>query len=144
MKSISAALALLLLAASPAQKPAVDSASTWMKQAAVALGGEARLRGIHAIEIDAVSAQYQREQSERPEGPWVATYTDFVDVRNYAADAIRRTARVRGYSAPDWVDNNAWTPETTTVIVGEVGLRRTGERWGPVGTPWDAGTLPMT
>jgi hypothetical protein len=144
MKLTSIPLALLLLAAAPVQKPAADRAAEWMKQSAEALGGEARLRGVHAVEIDGVSAQYQREQSERPEGPWVATYQDFVDVRNYDAGAIRRTARVRGYSTPDWIDNREWTPESATLIVDGVALRKMGERWLPGGAPWDAGTLPLT
>jgi hypothetical protein len=144
MKLTSASLAILLLALWPVQKPTRDRATAWMKQAADALGGEARVRGIHAIEVDGVSAQYQREQSERPEGPWVVTYSDFADVRNYAAGAIRRTARTRGYSAPDWVDNREWGPETTTLLVGDVGLRKTADRWLPAGNPWDVATMPMT
>jgi hypothetical protein len=144
MKPTSATLAILLLALSPVQRATRDRATAWMKQAANALGGEDRVRRIHAIEIDGVSAQYQREQSERPEGPWVATYTDFADLRNYDAGAIRRTTRVRGYSAPDWVDNREWGPETTTLIVDDVGLRKTADRWLPAGNPWDVATMPMT
>src|SRR4030095_5298471 len=79
MKLTSASLAILLLALWPVEKTTRDRWTALMKQGADALGGEARVRGIHAIEVDGVSAQYQREQSERPEGPWVVTYSDFAD-----------------------------------------------------------------
>lgn len=90
-----------------------------------------------------MSALRQREQSERPEGPWVTTFTDFTDVRNFRADAVKRTERVRGYATPDWVDNKEWTPESTTLIANGVGLRRANGTLVPAGTPWDLGALPL-
>jgi glyoxylase-like metal-dependent hydrolase (beta-lactamase superfamily II) len=124
------------------QAPA-DHTLTLLHQAADALGGEATLRSLKAIEMSGVSVWHQREQSERPEGPWVLTFNDFTDVRNLDADAVRRTVRVRGYNTPDWVANKEWTPDTTMVIVSGVGLRQTKDGLQPTDTPWDLGTLPI-
>jgi hypothetical protein len=101
------------------------------EQAANALGGEDRVRGNPRYRDRRSVGAIPARAIERPEGPWVATYTDFADLRNYDAGAIRRTTRVRGYSAPDWVDNRKWGPETTTLIVDDVGLRKTADRWLP-------------
>jgi len=120
-----------------------DRASTLLHGAAEALGGESALRAVSSIEIGGVSVWRQREQSERPEGPWVLTFYDFTDVRNFGADAIRRTTRTRGYSASDWVKNKDWDPESTLLIVNGVTFRKLKDRWQPSGTPWDAGTLPV-
>jgi hypothetical protein len=35
------------------------------------MGGDIVLRKLRAIEINGISVLYQREQSERPEGPWI-------------------------------------------------------------------------
>ena len=117
--------------------------SELLSGAAQALGGEAKLRSIAAVEVSGLSVWYQREQSERPEGPWVATYADFTDVRNFGADAVRRTSRARVYSTPDWVDNRDWTAESTTLVASGVGLRRTNGMLAPAGSPWDLGILPV-
>ncbi len=120
------------------------SPATLLKSAAEALGGEARLRALTGVEVSGISATFQREQSERPEGPWVVTYSEFTDLRNLPANAVRRTARARGYATPDWVDNAGWTSETTGLVVDDVGLRRGANgALTPAGTPWDLGILPV-
>jgi hypothetical protein len=123
--------------------PAPAQASVWLKRSAEALGGEDKLRKLTAIETDGMAVLYQREQSERPEGPWVTTYTDFNDLRSFGANAVRRRSRIRGYSTPDWVNNRDWQPETRTLVVDGVGLRRANDKWSPVATPWDLATLPL-
>jgi hypothetical protein len=126
-----------------AQTRGRDQAIAWLHEAAAAMGGEATLRAVEASTISGVAVSYQREQSERPEGPWVATYSDFTDVRIFATRTVRRTARVRGYSTPDWVDNADWTADTTTLIVDGLGLHKVNERWLPAETPWDLGLMPV-
>ncbi|HKV98432.1 MAG TPA: MBL fold metallo-hydrolase [Vicinamibacterales bacterium] len=120
-----------------------SSPAAWLAGAAQALGGAAALRSLTAVELSGVSVWRQREQSERPEGPWVATFTDFTDVRNFSADAVKRTQRVRGYSTPDWIDNKEWTPESTMLVAAGVGLRRANGALAPTSTPWDIGALPL-
>ena len=120
-----------------------DAARSWVQKSAGAMGGEAKLRALHAVEIDGMSVLYQREQSERPEGPWVATYSDFVDVRNFAAGVVRRRVRARGYSTPDWVNNREWQPDATLLIADGMTVRIAGDRLMPAGTSWDQDALPL-
>ncbi len=127
----------------PQPQASRDRAETLLHRAADALGGEATLRSLKSIETSGVSVWHQREQSERPEGPWVLTFYDFTDVRNFDADAVRRTSRVRGYSAADWVGSKDWDPESTTLIVNGVAFRRGSGELQPAGTPWDLGALPI-
>jgi hypothetical protein len=116
---------------------------TLLHQAAGALGGEATLRSTTAVAVDGVSVWHQREQSERPEGPWVLTFGDFSDVRDFASGAVRRSSRTRGYAATDWVSNKDWDPESTVLVVSGVAFRRANDRLQPTATPWDLGTLPL-
>src|SRR6476620_918748 len=101
-----------------------DRAVALLHQAAEALGGEAALRSTTAVELSGMSVWHQREQSERPEGPCVLTFADFTDTRSFAADAVRRTGRVRGYNTSDWVNNKDWDPDSTLLVVSGVGFRR--------------------
>jgi hypothetical protein len=142
--NIKSALFVVLCFPLSSQAPtASDPARQWVSQAAAALGGEQALRQISAVEMNGIAVQYQREQSERPEGPWFATYSDFTDVRNFTARAVRRTARTRGYSTPDWVNNRDWQPETTTLVIDGVGLRNSEGHWTSTRAPWDIASLPI-
>ena len=120
-----------------------SSAAAWLSGAAQALGGEEKLTSLAAVEVSGISVWHQREQSERPEGPWFATFTEFTDIRNITADAVRRTARMRGFSTPDWVDNTDWTPPSTTLVVAGIGLQRANGALALTSTPWDLGILPV-
>ena len=120
-----------------------DRAVALLHQAAEALGGEAALRSTTAVELSGMSVWHQREQSERPEGPWVLTFADFTDTRSFAADAVRRTGRVRGYNTSDWVNNKDWDPDSTLLVVSGAGFRRADDRLQPAPTPWDLATLPV-
>src|SRR5262245_48723837 len=145
---VSSALALvglLVFQRSPAadQSSSKPSAAEWVGRAAAALGGEDKLRSIGAVELSGVSMWHQREQSERPEGPWFATFWDFTDVRNIRADAVKRTARVRGFSSPDWIDNKEWSDASTTLVTGDAGVRLQNGAMTAAETPPDLGTLPL-
>jgi hypothetical protein len=119
------------------------SSAAWVARAIEALGGEGKLRSIDAVEVSGVSIWHQREQSERPEGPWLATFADFTDVRNLQADVVKRTARSRGFSTPDWVDNREWTEPVTTLFASDLALRPSNGTFTPAETPWDLGALPL-
>lgn len=125
------------------QARSASTALAWLATSAQALGGEERLRAFAAVEISGVSVWRQREQSERPEGPWFATFVDFTDVRNIRADVVRRTARTRGFSSPDWIDNKDWSDASTTLVASGVGLRTQNGSVTAAETPWDLGTLPL-
>lgn len=140
---VASALVALATSFAFAQRPAPDRARAWLHEAADAVGGESRLRAISASELSGLSVWQQREQSERPEGPWVETFNDFTDLRNFDANAIRRTTRARGYSTPDWVNNRDWLPDATILILAGVGLRRVDGHFEAAGTPWDVGAMPL-
>ena len=125
------------------QTPASSSVSAWLSGAAEAMGGEAKLRALGGVETSGVSVWYHREQSERPEGPWLTSFTDFTDVRSFGADAVRRTSRARGFSTNDWVDNTEWTSLSAILVTSGVGVSRTSSTFTPVGTPPDLAALPV-
>jgi hypothetical protein len=139
------ALSLLgsVLAASTlvlAQPGRVGNAHEWLKQSARAMGGETVLRELSAIDVSGISVLYHREQSERPEGPWVPTFTEFNDVRHLRAGVVRRTSRTRGYLTEDAV---AWSAESAIMIVDGVGTRKTDDRFASASLPWDVGAMPL-
>src|SRR4029079_485676 len=108
-----------------------------------ALGGDEKLRSLDAVEISGISVWHQREQSERPEGPWFATFTEFTDTRHLRADVVKRTARNRGFATPDWVDNTDWTDRATLFVANDVGLRPANGTFVGAEKPFDLGTLPL-
>ena len=118
------------------QHASSPSLSAWLSEAEEAMGGAARLRGLVAVETSGVSVWNHREQSERPAGPWLTSFTDFTDVRSFGANAVRRTSRTRGFSTNDWVDSAEWTPPSTVVVSSGVGVSL------PNGTVMPPGTLP--
>src|SRR4051794_5578022 len=75
-------LVVALNLTSTAQSPPARLARGLAEHAAAALGGEARLRNISRISVSGISVLYQREQSERPEGPWLPTFSEFTDVHD--------------------------------------------------------------
>ena len=126
------------------QTPASSSVSAWLSGAAEAMGGEAKLRALARVETSGVSVWYHREQSERPEGPWLTSFTDFTDVRSFGADTVRRTSRTRGFSTNDWVDSTQWTSLSTILVASGVGVSRTSSTFTQAGTPPDLAALPVS
>jgi len=125
------------------QTRSASDPAAWLARTEQALGGEDRLRSLAAVEIDGISVWQQREQSERPEGPWFATFTDFTDVRNFRANVVKRSARTRGFSSPDWVDNREWSGNSTVLVASGVALRSQNGSMAAAETPWDLGALPL-
>jgi hypothetical protein len=123
--------------------PGSSNAVDWVARAERALGGDEKLRSLDAVEISGISVWHQREQSERPEGPWFATFTDFTDTRYLRADVVKRTARNRGFTTPDWVDNKDWTDPATMFVASDVGLRPANGTFVGAEKPFDLGTLPL-
>jgi hypothetical protein len=133
---LSLVLASLSVPSSQGREPAVG----WLRQSAAALGGEAKLRALTAVEISGISVLHHREQSERPEGPWIPTFTEFTDLRHFASGATRRTSRTRGF-----VEQNStgWTPEASLLVVDEVAFGGNAGALAPGQMPWDLGTVPL-
>src|SRR3954463_336697 len=104
-------LVVALNLTSMAQSPPARLARGLAQQAAAALGGEARLRNISRISVSGISVLYQREQSERPEGSWLPTFTEFTDVRDVTTSAARRIAGTRGVVVTQRVTFAGWLIE---------------------------------
>jgi hypothetical protein len=89
----------LVFQASPA--PRADAQAV-IRQAIDAMGGEPRLRGLHAVKIDAIGHSYLIDQSERPEGPWVTDYNQRNELRDLDAGRLRQTIETRSTYDPVW------------------------------------------
>jgi len=126
------------------QPRAAPSVSAWLSGAVEAMGGEALLTSMTAVETSGVSVWYHREQSERPEGPWLTSLTEFTDVRQFHADAVLRRARERGFSTNDWVDSSEWTTSPTVLVTSGVAMTHGSGTWTPAGTPPDLEALPVS
>lgn len=107
--------------ANPAAAPA--TAADVLAKAVNAMGGEATLKAVRTMALEAMGHQWALEQSERPEGPWLSTYMQRSEVRDIAGN--RRTASVQ---RRDW-NFPAWSAAAVTVIANNVSARRNGQRW---------------
>lgn len=79
-----------------------DDARMVVQQAIDAMGGEARLRQMHVLKVEAVGHRYLLDQSERPEGPWIAIYEQRTELRDVDRQRARRTIETRDIQSPTW------------------------------------------
>ncbi|HXI31737.1 MAG TPA: MBL fold metallo-hydrolase [Vicinamibacterales bacterium] len=133
---------LLIVPLTP--RPAAQSGGDAMararvQRAAAALGGEAKLRALAQVSLGGISVLYQREQSERPEGPWLPTFTEFSDVRDVTTSIVQRTSRTRGFVTED---DMAWSAESSALVADGLAFRASNGALSPAQTPWDLGELP--
>jgi hypothetical protein len=91
------------------------------------VGGEKRLASVRGIKVETIGHEWALEQSERPEGPWLAHYVQRTELRDASAGRLRRQTQTK-----DW-NFSKWSPEpapTTIVSGGTVGHMFNG-RWRP-------------
>jgi glyoxylase-like metal-dependent hydrolase (beta-lactamase superfamily II) len=72
-----------------------------------------------------IGQDFALEQSERPEGPWLTTYVQQTEVRDYEHNRVRLETQRRNWSYPNW------SPLQTTVILPDVAAINVGTRWLP-------------
>lgn len=89
-----------------------------LAEAIAAQGGEEKLRSIHSDRIAAMRLRNAVEQSVRPEGPYIDTTDDLVEVRRFEDPALRDDLRSRGFVA-DWPNGSSWKDSTLLVTGGE-------------------------
>lgn len=99
-------------------------AREYVQAAVSAMGGEAVLRSIHTVRMDYRGHGYLLEQSERPEGPWLVSYENGSEYRDYDHRAFRQNRETQDPGSPD---RNA---QTLTVADG-VAQAKIGDRDGP-------------
>jgi hypothetical protein len=101
-----------------------------VQQSMTALGGEEKLRAIHAIEIKGIGIINELEQSERPEGPWLPNFIQSGEIRDFAQFRMRTTTQTRTLNFSGW-DNSAWSNPATSVTSGGVAARTAQGKFAP-------------
>lgn len=81
---------------------ASDDAKTWVRKAAEAMGGEAKLRALKNIKVEGIGHKYWLEQSERPEGPWLVDYQQITELRDLSGKRLRQTAESKNFQVTQW------------------------------------------
>jgi hypothetical protein len=97
-----------------------------------AMGGETVLTSLRSLELDVVGHEWATEQSERPEGPWLAQYMQRIEVRDLPNRRLRYSMQGRDWNAAMWSPQ----PPLITIVAGDVAARTNGQRWMP-GSPND-------
>lgn len=106
------------------------SAPQLVAAAIEAMGGEERLLGLTSLTLEAVGHGWALEQSERPEGPWLSSYTQRTEIRDYAGNRLWSESQRRDWNFPKW------SPPVPLIVSGGVAARSNGPRWFP-GQPSD-------
>ena len=73
-----------------------------LNRSIAAMGGEAALRSVQVLHLEAIGHEFLIEQSERPEGPWVANYMSTVEDRDVENGRSRMDIQERSFQSPDW------------------------------------------
>jgi hypothetical protein len=130
-----AALLLLLAISCPAQQSTHARAVELIHQSIDALGGEEKLRAIHAIEIKGVGFINELEQSERPEGPWLPNFIETDEIRDFAHFRMRTVTQNRTLNASGW-DNAAWSNPVINVTSDGAAARVAQSKFFPNPASW--------
>jgi hypothetical protein len=123
-----------LAAAAPQSRPSTahstgpDSARAIVARSIDALGGDAALKRISALQIEAIGHDYFIDQSERPEGPFILRYVQTVEKRDVAGGRSRIESQQRFTQVPDWSGAG-----TATIADADAAVINRGERYGPAG-----------
>jgi hypothetical protein len=88
--------------AAASQPPRVDTPRAVVTRAIEAVGGEAGLKGITALQIEAIGHDYFIDQSERPEGPHIVRYLQTSEKRDVAGGRSRIETQQRFMQVPEW------------------------------------------
>src|SRR3954463_7065631 len=116
-----------LIAAGP-QPSTVDTARGVVTRSIEALGGEAALKSISTLQIEAIGHEYFVDQSERPEGPFVTRYVQTSEKRDVATGRSRVESQQRFLQVPDWAGAGAGV-----IVDADTAASNRGERYAPAG-----------
>ena len=83
-------------------KPNGKVARNLLGAAATAMGGLEKLRALKSLQLEAIGHWNLLEQSERPEGPWLVTYDQVTEWRDYEHNRLRQTSKTRRPDSPEW------------------------------------------
>ena len=126
MFPIPVCLIALLLAVPQAARS--ESPRGLVTRAIDALGGEAALKGITSLQIEAIGHEYFIDQSERPEGPHILRYLQTFEKRDVAAGRSRIESQQRFMQVPDWAGAGS-----VTIVDADTAALTRGDRFVPSG-----------
>ncbi len=86
-----------------------------------AMGGETKLRELKSIQFDGIGHNFAIEQSERPEGPWIVTYSQTSETRDLVNGRLRIVNQNKNFQSP------AWSGLNTVVADGAAAWERGGQ-----------------
>ena len=89
-----------------------------------AMGGEAALKAVRTVKVDAMGHIHALEQSERSEGPHLLTYQQTSEIRDHEHHRLWRKEEQRNWSLPNWMG-------PTMVAADDVVALSFNGRWGP-------------
>ena len=108
--------------------PAIPATATAAIAAAIeSIGGEKRLTSVGGIKIETIGHEWALEQSERPDGPWLAHYVQRTELRDAAGQRLRRQTQTRDWNFSKWSPD----PAVTTIIAKGAAGHMVGPRWRP-------------
>lgn len=119
-------LAAALAAAAP--QASSTTARAVVSRAIDAVGGEAALKSIAALQIDTIGHEYFIDQSERPEGPFVVRYVQTSERRDVAGGRSRLETQQRFLQVPDWTP-----PDAATIVDADAAVLQRGDGGAPAG-----------
>jgi hypothetical protein len=105
-----------------AQGRASTRAEALVRSAIEKMGGDEKLRSLNSIQIEGIGHTYAIEQSERPEGPWIVTYDQVTEARDYKNQRLRRTTQNRSFQGAQW------TTGATLIVADNVAARLVSAR----------------
>jgi glyoxylase-like metal-dependent hydrolase (beta-lactamase superfamily II) len=117
---------LLAVVAAVSQSPRGESARAIVTRAIDALGGEAALKSVTSLQIDAIGHDYFIDQSERPEGPFIVRYVQTSEKRDVSGARSRIETQQRFVQVTDWAGAGA-----AVIVDLDAAAVSRGERVGP-------------
>jgi hypothetical protein len=108
-----------------------NDAKAWLAEAMSAMGGDEKLRSIHAIGLKGIGFRNELEQSERPEGPWVPDFYEIIELRDFVHNRMRTERRSRTLNGSGWTTAD-WSDPSITVMSGGALARFVQGKFAPV------------
>lgn len=123
MRRLCLTMLLMAIAAHPGAQDR-DAARALVQASIDAMGGEAALKAVKSIHLDAMGHTYALEQSERPEGPHLVTYQQISEVRDHDRSRLWRRQQQRNWSQLNWIGPDM-------VATDDIVALSFNGRWGP-------------
>lgn len=79
------------------------TAADLLRSGLTAMGGEEKIRGLTALDVQAVAIRNMLEQSERPEGPYIVENDQVGEWRDLAHNNWKKTAKRQVAMQPEFV-----------------------------------------